>query len=84
MVELTHVIKDPMGFHARPVMLIVAETAKWASSVTVAHGELSAPGDDAIALMGLRALRGDTLVVRIEGADEQDASDFFAHLLRSM
>lgn len=84
MVELQHVITDALGFHARPVMLISAEAARWESGVTVSHGEHSAPASDPIALMGLEANQGDTLVVRIEGPDEQDAAEFFEHMLRRM
>ncbi len=84
MVELTHTLVDPMGFHARSVMLVCNEAQRWKSEVTVSHGELSSTADDAISLMGLNAHVGDTLTVRIEGEDEQDAADFFAHLLRRL
>lgn len=83
MVELTHIIKDPMGFHARLVALVAAEAQRWESVITVAHGNLSAPADNVMALMGLGAHQGDELVVTIEGSDEQDASEFMAHLMRS-
>ena len=38
MIELSHTIADPLGFHARPVMLVAAEAAKWKSDVVVSHG----------------------------------------------
>ena len=84
MVELTHTIKDPLGFHARSVMLVSNEYARWKSDMTVSHGSREASADDPIALMGLEAHKGDTITVRIEGADEQDASEFVAHLLRRL
>ena len=34
--------------------------------------------------MGLEAHKGDIITVRIEGPDEQDASEFVAHLLRRL
>lgn len=84
MVELTHTIKDPLGFHARSVMLVAGECARWKSDMTVAHGAREASADDPIALMGLEAHKGDTISVKISGTDEEDAADFMAHLLRRL
>ena len=55
MVELTHTIKDTLGFHARSVMLVSNECARWKSDMVVAHGSREASADDPIALMGLEA-----------------------------
>ena len=33
MVELTHTIKDTLGFHARSVMLVSNECARWKSDM---------------------------------------------------
>ncbi len=84
MVELTHTLVDPMGFHARSVMLVANEAQRWKSEVTVSHGELSSTANDVISLMGLDAHVGDTLTIKIEGDDEADAADFFEHLLRRL
>lgn len=84
MIELAHAVEDPLGFHARPVMLVAAEAAKWKSHVTVCHGRLQADAADPIALMGLQANKGDELVFRIDGPDEEDASEFIAHMLRGL
>ena len=92
MVELTHTIKDTLGFHARSVMLVSNECARWKSDMVVAHGSREASADDPIALMGLEAHKGDTISygrtftisVKISGPDEQDAADFVAHLLRRL
>ena len=84
MVELTHTIKDTLGFHARSVMLVSNECARWKSDMVVAHGSREASADDPIALMGLEAHKADTISVKISGPDEQDAADFVAHLLRRL
>ena len=84
MIEVVHAMEDPLGFHARPVMLVSAEAAKWKSRVTVHNGRLSADAADPIALMGLQARQGDELVFQIEGSDEEDASEFIAHMLRGL
>lgn len=84
MVELTHVIKDPLGFHARLVMRVASEAARWESRITVLHGLRVASATDVMALMGLEAAPGDTIEVRVEGPDEQDAGEFMAYVLRGM
>lgn len=84
MVELSHTIADPLGFHARPVMLVAAEAAKWKSDVVVSHGRRHANASDPIALMGLQAELGDELTLTIDGPDENDAAEFIAHMLRGI
>ncbi len=75
-----HVITDPQGFHARPVVLVASEAGKWTCDITVAvkrAGE-DAAGDpasarDPLALMALDANAGDALVVVLDGVDEGEA-----------
>ena len=75
-----HVITDPQGFHARPVVLVASEAGKWACDITVAVKRAGggAAGDpvsasDPLALMALDANAGDVLVVALDGADECEA-----------
>ena len=83
MIELSHTIADPLGFHARPVMLVAAEAAKWKSDVVVSHGRRRANASDP-AVMGLQAELGDELTLTIDGPDEGDAAEFIAHVLRGI
>lgn len=84
MVELSRVITDPLGFHARPVARFAAEAQRWQSDITVCAGERGAQGRDAVALLGLDAGPGTEIAVRIEGPDEADAAEFIAHVLRDL
>lgn len=84
MVELRHTVVDQLGFHARSVARVSAEAARWESAVQVCHKGRCVSADNIMALMGLEAHCGDELVVQIEGPDEQDASEFFEHLLRGL
>ncbi len=84
MVELTHTIADPMGFHARSVMLVAGEAGRWNSTLSVSFAGRTAKAEDPIELMGLGAKVGDTIVVSIEGDDEQDCAEFVNHLLRRL
>lgn len=83
MVQLTHTIQDPMGFHARLVALVAAEARRWESKITVSRADHSVAGDNAFALMGLDARQGDELIFTFEGPDEEDALEFMSHVVRS-
>lgn len=72
--EFTHVLTDPLGLHARLVVVLVAEARKWESDVTVLVRGSAASGDSLMGLMALDAMCGDELTVRVEGPDEGDAA----------
>lgn len=84
MVELRHVVKDPLGFHVRLVTRMAAEASRWESDMTVIHGARTARADDVMGLMGLEAGPGAELRVCISGPDEADAAEFVEHMLRGM
>lgn len=75
MISFSHVIKDAEGLHARPSALIAAAALKLDSEVTVTLGERSVLATDPVGLMTLDALCGDTLLVRIEGGDEEASAE---------
>lgn len=70
MLEFSHVIADPEGFHARPVTRVCSEARLWESSITIAFGPMRADAKDLMGLMGLMAGCGDELTVAVEGTDE--------------
>lgn len=73
MKEFTYTIQDPVGMHARPAGKLAKEAASYASTVTVFKGEKKADTRRLMALMGLGIKQGDTITVRVEGADEETA-----------
>ena len=75
MIEFTHVVADPLGLHARPVMVIASAVRPFASSVTLSCGGHEADGKDLTQLMALGAHAGDVLTAHVEGADEEDAAE---------
>lgn len=81
MVELTHTIQDPLGFHARPAYVVATEASRWESKVTFYKGERHADGKDALAIMSLNAQKGDLIRAVIEGPDEQDCAEFIHYIL---
>lgn len=81
MVEITHTIQDPLGFHARPAYVVASEAQRWDCEVTFWNGARSANGKDALSIMGLGAMKGDTIHCQIEGPDEEECSEFIHYIL---
>lgn len=75
MKEFTYTITDPVGIHARPAGLLVKEVKAHESVITITNKDgKSADGKKLIALMGLGIKQGDTVTVKVEGADEDAAA----------
>ncbi len=76
MIVFDYTIKDRDGIHARPAGTIIKTAGLFASNVTVEHKgrEVSLKGG-IFALLGMGIRFGDTLRIKVEGADEQAAAD---------
>lgn len=74
MQSFTYTITEPVGIHARPAGLLVKEIKNYQSTVTVTKGDKSVNALKLMALMGMGIKCGDTVTVRIEGADEDTAA----------
>lgn len=68
-----YVITDELGIHARPAGALVKEAKKYQSKVIIRKGEKEADASRLMALMGLAVKCGDKIVVKVEGADEEQA-----------
>ena len=75
MKEISYVINDPNGIHARPAGLLVKALKSFESSVTVFKGDKSVDMKKLLALMGMGIKQGDSITVRIEGADEKKCAE---------
>ncbi len=74
MKEFKHVIKDPMGMHARPAGMLVKAVAGYASTITVTAPTGKADAKRLMGLMRLAAKQGMEITVTVEGADEEKAA----------
>ena len=74
MITFTHIIKDPMGLHARPAAALVKACAAYASAVTVSFGAAKADCKRLMAVMRLGAKNGAELTFTVDGADEETAA----------
>jgi phosphotransferase system HPr (HPr) family protein len=73
MKEFSYTITDPDGIHARPAGLFVHEMQKHTSIITMSRGEQTIDGKKLFALMKMRVKQGETLVVKADGPDEEQA-----------
>ncbi len=74
MKQISYVIKDELGIHARPAGLLVKKAASFQSSVKISNGTKEADAKRILGLMGLAIKKGDTAVLTIEGPDEEEAA----------
>lgn len=85
MQEITFVITDKNGMHARPAGAVVNCAKKYKSDINIYKGEKEANAKRLLSLMGLGATCGSTLVVRATGEDEREAiSDIEKTLTRTL
>ena len=71
MKQFEYVITDPVGIHARPAGMLVKAAKELDSTITIEKvGGKSAVATKLMALMGCGIKKGDTVVVTIEGGNE--------------
>lgn len=74
MKQITYVITDPVGIHARPAGQLVNLAKTFTSKITVAKADGKAVSAvKLMAMMGLGIKTGDTITVTAEGEDEEKA-----------
>lgn len=73
MKEFTYVINDKNGIHARPAGVLVKKANGFKSKLTMSRGEKQGDLKRIFSVMALGAQEGDTVVVRAEGEDEEQA-----------
>lgn len=74
MQQFVHIIKDPLGIHARPAGLL-AKAAKTFpdTAITIVKGERQAKATQLMMLMGMGIRQGDEITVTAEGPAEAEA-----------
>ncbi|HIT33643.1 MAG TPA: HPr family phosphocarrier protein [Candidatus Faecousia intestinigallinarum] len=73
MKSFTHVIKDPLGLHARPAGMLVKAAAAYPCAVTIEAPTGKADAKRIMAVMRLAAKAGMEITVSCDGADEDAA-----------
>ena len=85
MVSFTYVIKDKLGIHARPGLLLVQEAGKLTSNITINKGAKSGDAKRMFCVMNLAVKQGDQITMQVEGeneaADAEVMKNFLEHNL---
>lgn len=80
--EFNFTVSDPDGIHARPAGLLVKAAKAFESTVTVFSGDKNADMKKLLALMALAIKQGQTITVKVEGADEDAAAEAVEKFLK--
>jgi phosphoenolpyruvate-protein phosphotransferase (PTS system enzyme I) len=83
MLETAVVVKVTEGLHARPATQFAKLAKEFSCSLQVLHGATSADAKSAVKLMLLGIREHDHIVLRADGADENDAVERMARFLSS-
>ena len=81
-VETSVLITNRVGLHARPARLLVQTAAQFQSQIRVQCGEKTANAKSIVGVLKLGAVMGNTLVLRAEGVDAEEAISALADLIR--
>ena len=75
MKEFSYTIKDELGIHARPAGLLVKQASKFNSAIIIEKDDKKGDAKKIFSVMGLGVKSGDTITVRTQGEDEEDAKN---------
>ena len=73
MKQFEYTIRDPLGIHARPAGLLAREAKRFTSVCTLEKRGQVRKLTQLMLLMSMGVKQGDTVTVRVEGADEDEA-----------
>ena len=73
MKKFEYTIKDELGIHARPAGMLAKEAKNYKSTITITKEGKSAEVTRLLSLMSLGVKRGQTIVISVEGEDEDTA-----------
>lgn len=83
MIEQEVEVVNRAGIHTRPAAMIVKLAAKFKSDIYLIRDGFSINAKSIIGVMTLAAEQGAKILLRIDGQDEQNATDELAQLFAS-
>ncbi|UDG86677.1 HPr family phosphocarrier protein [Bifidobacterium pseudocatenulatum] len=82
MATRTTVINDPVGIHARPAAQFSQAVIASGCTVTIAkEGGNPVPAGSILSIMGLGIKQGDSVVIDVQGADDETVADNLLNIL---
>lgn len=79
--ELTLKIENKAGLHARPAALFAQKSSAFKSNVSIIKGGKTANAKSIISIMGLGVKFGESIVVKIDGPDADEAAKVLKKLV---
>lgn len=80
--EVSVIIVNRVGLHARPAGTLVQTSARFQSRIQLQCHDKTANARSIVNVLKLGAVLGDTLVIRAEGDDAEEAVNALADLVR--
>ena len=80
MATRTTVINDPVGIHARPAAQFTHAVTACGCIVTKEGGN-PVPANSILSVMGLGIKQGDSVVIDVQGADDETVADNLLNIL---
>lgn len=81
MAEISLLIKNQLGLHARACALFVKTSSRFKSEVMVSRDDLVVNGKSIMGVMMLAAEEGATILVKAEGPDAAEALEALRELV---
>ena len=75
MKEISYVITDAIGLHARPAGLLVKTASKFNCDIKIKKGTMESDAKGIIAVMSLGVKNGEEITLSFDGTDEAEASE---------
>lgn len=82
MKEFSYVITDEQGIHARPAGMFVKEAAAFECNVTISKDGKEVDAKRILGVMGLGVKKGQEIVLKTNGADEDAAMEKLSTFLK--
>ncbi len=83
MTRASVVVKNEVGLHARPAVVLIQTAQKFKSEIRFLKNAQSYNGKSMISLLSMGAKKGDLLTVTAEGEDEAEAINTITGLIDS-
>lgn len=77
-------IQGESGLHARPAGLLAAEAQKFQSEITIEKDQRQINAKSIMSVLSLGASKGDLVMVKIEGEDEDGAANALEILFKTV
>lgn len=73
MITFEHIIKDPVGLHAKPARKLVEVAKRLDSRITICANNKTADATKLIRIISMGLVSGTKIIVTIEGGNEESS-----------